>query len=112
MQKMLRYIALLGCVLATGCSMLPEIAHQPMLHNPYPQLSKVAVAPFFNLSAEPTLDGRRVALAYYNELQSVPGFEVVPVEVVEAENPGAPDRPARSGRRAATWPKSSAWMPS
>ena len=65
--------------------MLPEIAHQPMLHNPYPQLSKVAVAPFFNLSSEPTLDGHRVALAYYNELQSVPGFEVIPVEVVEAK---------------------------
>ena len=83
MQKMLRYITLLGCVLATGCSMLPEIAHQPILHNPYPQLSKVAIAPFFNLSDEPTLDGRRVALAYYNELQLVPGYEVVPVEVVE-----------------------------
>ena len=66
-----------------GCSLLPEIAHQPTLHNPFPQLSKVAVAPFFNLSNEPTLDGRRVAVAYFNELQLVPGFEVVPVGVVE-----------------------------
>lgn len=63
--------------------MLPEIAHQPMVHNPFPQLSKIAVAPFFNLSAEPTVDGRRFALAYYNALQSVPGYEVVPVGVVE-----------------------------
>ena len=31
-----------------GCSMLPEIAHQPTLHNPFPQLSKVAI--LFNLS--------------------------------------------------------------
>jgi hypothetical protein len=80
---MLRHFILLGCVLSAGCSMLPEIARQPALHNPYPQLSKVAVAPFFNLSQEPTVDGRRVALAYFNELQTVPGFEVVPVGVVE-----------------------------
>jgi len=59
------------------------MAHQPSLHNPFPQLSKVAIAPFFNLSSEPTVDGRQVALAYYNELQVVPGFEVVPVGVVE-----------------------------
>ncbi len=68
---------------ASGCSLLPQRLHQPTVHNPFPQLSKVAVAPFFNLTAEPTLDGRQVALAYFNELQLVPGFEVVPVGVVE-----------------------------
>jgi len=67
----------------SGCKLVPELSHQPQVHNPFPQLSKVAVAPFFNLTTEPTLDGRRVALAYFNELQSVPGFEVVPVGVVE-----------------------------
>ncbi len=66
-----------------GCSILPEMSRQPQLHNPFPQLCKVAVAPFFNLTNEPTLDGRKVAIAYFNELQSVPGFEVVPVGVVE-----------------------------
>lgn len=80
---MLRYLSLLACVLSAGCAVMPEIAHQPTFHNPFPQLSKVAIAPFFNLSHEPTLDGRRVAMAYYHELQSVPGFEVVPVGVVE-----------------------------
>ena len=80
---MLRHLLLLGCLLSTGCSMLPEISRRPALHNPFPQLSKVAVAPFFNLSQEPTLDGRQVALAYFNELQLVPGYEVVPVGVVE-----------------------------
>jgi len=70
-------------LLLSGCSLLPEIAHQPTMHNPFPQLSKVAIAPFFNLSSEPTVDGRRFALAYFNELQLVPGFEVVPVGVVE-----------------------------
>jgi hypothetical protein len=66
-----------------GCSILPEIAHQPTLHNPFPQLSTVAIIPFINLSEEPTLDGRRFAEAYFNELQLVPGFEVIPVGVVE-----------------------------
>jgi hypothetical protein len=54
-----------------------------MYHNPFPQLSKVAVAPFFNLSTEPSVDGRQFAEAYGNELQAIPGFEVVPVGVVE-----------------------------
>ena len=82
-RKMLRYAIALGCFLVAGCNVLPEIAHQPTLHNPFPQLTKIAVAPFLNLSHEPTVDGRRVAIAYFNELQSVPGFEVVPVGVVE-----------------------------
>ena len=80
---MSRYLVLLAGLSLSGCSMLPEIAHQPTLHNPFPQLSKVAVAPFFNLSDEPTVDGRQYALAYFNELQLVPGFEVLPVGVVE-----------------------------
>lgn len=67
----------------SGCALLPDIAHQPTLHNPFPQISKVAVAPFFNLSSEATVDGRQFALAYFNELQLVPGYEVVPVGVVE-----------------------------
>jgi hypothetical protein len=54
-----------------------------VVRNPFPQLSRVAIAPFFNLSDEPTVDGRQFAQAYYAELQSVPGFEVVPVSVVE-----------------------------
>ena len=80
---MLRYAALFGALFLSGCACLPEIAHQPTLHNPFPQLSKVAIAPFFNVSNEPTLDGRKVALAYFNELQLVPGFEVVPIGTVE-----------------------------
>src|SRR5262245_38803620 len=81
-----RWLHTIACVLplvGSGCQIFPEIAHQPVLHNPYPQLAKVAVAPFFNLSAEPTVDGRQFALAYFNELQLVQGFEVVPVGVVE-----------------------------
>jgi hypothetical protein len=77
---------LAGMVLAgvPGCSLiLPDVSHEPVVHNPFPQLNKVAVAPFFNLSNEPTVDGRKFALAYFAELQAVPGFEVVPLGVVE-----------------------------
>jgi len=79
---MWRPLILLVGISLTGCSLLPEIAHQPTLHNPFPQLSKVAVVTFFNQSDEPTVDGRQFASAYFNELQLVPGFEVVPVDVV------------------------------
>jgi hypothetical protein len=77
---------LTGIVLssAVGChGIIPDISYQPVVHNPFPQLSRVAIVPFFNQSDEPTVDGRKFALAYFAELQSVPGFEVVPVGVVE-----------------------------
>jgi hypothetical protein len=83
-QLMLRKLIVIGVLLASGCSLVPEFAHRPTYHNPFPQLSKVAIAPFFNLSNEPTVDGRKVAIAYFNALQTVPGFEVVPVGVVES----------------------------
>jgi hypothetical protein len=70
-------------MLTSGCMFMPEVSRQPTVHNPFPQLQKIAVAPFFNLSTEPTVDGRHVALAYFNELQNVPGFEVIPIGVVE-----------------------------
>lgn len=69
---------------AAGCSLvLPQVVEKPVIRNPFPQLSRVAVAPFFNHSDEATVDGRAAAMAYYGELQSIPGFEVVPVGVVE-----------------------------
>lgn len=72
-------------LLMSGCSMLPFPKQHTIVHNPFPQLSKVAVAPFFNLTTEPStvVDGRQFALAYYNELQHIGGYEVVPVGVVE-----------------------------
>lgn len=67
--------------LLAGCALWPDRIVVPQYHNPFPQLYRVAVLPFFNQSAEPTLDGDEVALAYYNELQAIPGFEVMPVGV-------------------------------
>jgi hypothetical protein len=75
-------VVLFACT--PGCSLIiPDVSHQPVVHNPFPQLSRVAVAPFFNQSDEPTVDGRDFAMAYYGELQAVAGFEVVPLGVVE-----------------------------
>ncbi len=65
-----------------GCNLLPDVAHQPIVHNPFPQLGRVAVAPFFNLSNEETVDGEQFTNAYFTELQSVPGFEVIPPNIV------------------------------
>lgn len=78
-------IIVLGIALGTlgGCSLIPDVTHQPIFHNPFPQLHRVAVLPFVNQSKEPTVDGDAVALAYYNELQAVRGFEVMPVGVAK-----------------------------
>jgi hypothetical protein len=70
-------------VMFAGCSAIPEVTHQPQYHNPFPQLSRVAVLPFYNQSADPTIDQDGIALAYYNELQQIPGFEVMPVGVAK-----------------------------
>jgi hypothetical protein len=69
--------------LLAGCAAFPDRLVQPVYHNPFPQLHRVAVLPFYNQSAEPTVDGEEVALAYYNELQAIPGFEVMPVGVAK-----------------------------
>ena len=73
----------LAALLTSGCAAIPDIAHEPQIHNPFPQLARVAILPFFNQSKDPTLDQDRVALAYYNELQQIPGFEVMPIGVVK-----------------------------
>ncbi len=80
-----RWVVACIVLAGTGCQLIPQVAHQPVVHNPFPQLSKIAIAPFFNLSTEPTVDGRQFAEAYFSELQHVQGFEVVPVGVVERQ---------------------------
>src|SRR6476659_7853465 len=78
-----RFCLLVALLLAStsGCALWPDRVVEPQFHNPFPQIYKVAVLPFFNQSAEPTVDGEAVAMAYYNELQAIPGFEVMPVGV-------------------------------
>jgi hypothetical protein len=76
-------LALAACGALVGCAAFPDRRVEPQYHNPFPQLHRVAVLPFYNQSAEPTVDGEEVALAYYNELQAIPGFEVMPVGVAK-----------------------------
>ena len=81
---LLKILCCLPLLAFAGCSLvLPEISHKPVIRNPFPQLSRVAVAPFFNHSDESTVNGRDFAMAYFSELQSTPGFDVVPLGVVE-----------------------------
>src|SRR5262245_54094347 len=70
-------------VTSSGCALLPDKLVEQQFNNPFPQLHRVAVLPFYNQSAEPTVDGEAVAIAYYNELQTIPGFEVMPVGVAK-----------------------------
>ena len=85
MRSLTLQLMILAASVLAGCSALPDLAHQPQIHNPFPQISRVAVLPFYNQSAEPTVDGDAIALAYYNELQDIPGFEVMPVGVAKSE---------------------------
>lgn len=77
--------ALWLCTFASGCSLLPDIKHKPQYINPFPQIKTVAVLPFVNQSEDATLSSDRVTLAYINELQSIPGFEVLPLGVVKTQ---------------------------
>jgi hypothetical protein len=69
---------LLLAALCSGCCTVPV-----SVGNPIPGMTTVAVVPFFNLSAEPSVDGRRFALAYFSELQKTSNYQVVPVGIVE-----------------------------
>jgi hypothetical protein len=82
LQRLHYRVFFLVCLLCVpGCSLCPDIRHKPSFHNPFPQLRRVGVLPFFNQSEEPTLDVDQVAQAYYAELQAIPGFEVLPVGI-------------------------------
>lgn len=78
MRRAIVFAAWLLCAALSGC-----VIFEVSVTNPVAGLTTVAVAPFFNLSEEPTVDGRRFAQAYFAALQQTPGFEVVPVGVVE-----------------------------
>ena len=74
------------CIVALpGCALIPETRFRDSLHNPFPQIKRVAVLPFYNQSSDPSVNGDDVAAAYYAALQAVPGFEVLPVGVTKAQ---------------------------
>lgn len=73
-------LGLIACA-GSGCSLVPSVHLDAQIRNPFPQLHRVAVLPFANLSSDPSVNQLEVAEAYQIELQSVPGFEVMPVGV-------------------------------
>ena len=77
------FALILGLTLSSGCALVPDVVTDERFHNPFPQLKRIAVLPFFNQSGEPTLNQIQVAEAYYGELQTVPGFEVLPIGVTK-----------------------------
>lgn len=68
----------LGILPALGC------VSSYQMDNRHPDLRTVAVAPFFNLSPQPLVDGRSVGATFFGELQQLGGLTVIPVGVVEA----------------------------
>lgn len=71
-------------VAALGCEVLPVRRLKPTLNNPFPQLTEVAVIPFYNHTTVDSLSGQEVASLFANELSKVPGFNVMPQRKVEA----------------------------
>lgn len=51
-------MAMLAFGPATGSSCFPETRQTELIHNPFPQLKRVAILPFFNQSREPTVIDR------------------------------------------------------
>lgn len=78
-------LALWTPICLTGCGLFPDVRHKPQTINPFPQISTIAVLPFFNQSQERTLSGQRVAEAYMHEMQSIRGFEVLPIGVIQGK---------------------------
>jgi hypothetical protein len=83
----MRWILLtLSAVMLAGCQFVPRTARMAEIHNPFPQLHKVAVVEFINDTTDDSVvDGLGFALLYASELQAIPGFEVVPPDVVRNE---------------------------
>ncbi len=70
---------------ATGCVLVPSQRERDVVHNPFPQMKRVAVLSFFNQSSNGTIDTDAVSESYYAALQAIPGFEVMPVGVTKSQ---------------------------
>lgn len=76
-------VILLLALTALGCEVLPERRLRPTLRNPFPQMTEVAVVPFFDRTKQQNINRTEFAQAYANELQKVSGFNVRAVRDVE-----------------------------
>jgi len=68
----------IACLPALGCVTTYEMKPR------HAELRTIAVAPFFNLSPQPDVNGRAIGSAFFSELQQVDGITVIPIGVVEA----------------------------
>ena len=78
-------IALLTSVGSLGCSLFPVAYQREQIHHPFSKVQCVAILPFYNQSNNPTVDTEVVAQTYDAALQAIPGFEVLPVGVTDAQ---------------------------
>ncbi len=76
-------LAIMVLLCQSGCTLFPQRLDRPEIHNPFPQLRKIAVVPFFNQSDFPRINGADVADSYRHQLQQIRGFEVLPIGVVD-----------------------------
>ncbi|MGL6227336.1 MAG: hypothetical protein ACRC10_12015 [Thermoguttaceae bacterium] len=69
--------------LLSGCELMPVARLKPVLENPFPQLTVVAVLPFENKSDNGNVDGADFARLYAEEVQKIPGFTVLSVQLIQ-----------------------------
>ncbi len=76
-------IGLLILSTVSGCEIMPVTRFKPVMQNPFPQLKTVAVLPFLNKTDNSNVNGSEIARLYAEELQKIPGFDVLAVRAVE-----------------------------
>jgi len=62
---------------------MPVTRYKPVLQNPFPQITTVAVLPFLNNTDNRNVDGEEIATIYAAELQKIPGFDVLSTRTVK-----------------------------
>ncbi|MDQ7780040.1 MAG: hypothetical protein RDV41_10070, partial [Planctomycetota bacterium] len=79
-------------VSSAGCGTFASVKYFGNPANPFPNVRTVAVAPFVNLSAEPSVDFIEVADIFAGELAQFPGFQVrrPAVLIADARQHGVP----------------------
>jgi hypothetical protein len=79
----MKRIAILGLLGLASC-LLPSTKYRSYPPNPNPDIRRVIVLPFFNLTAEPNLDMNEMSNVFASELVKFPGFEVIRPVMVRA----------------------------
>lgn len=94
----MRRIAILGCMALASC-FFPSTKYRTYPPNPNPDIARVVVLPFFNMTDEPNLDTMEMANIFASELVKFPGFEVVRPAMVKGETIATLDDAIKVGRK-------------